>query len=166
VTLRLILMRHAKSDWGSPLLSDYERPLNERGRKSAKAMGNWLHQQRCRPDLTLCSDAQRTQETCARVGLGGDKQFTRDLYLASPIEMMHVLHTAGSLPTVMMIGHNPGIAELASLVLSQPVPHPRFHDYPTCATLVAEFDANNWAEISLGQGKAVDFAIPREIMAN
>ena len=165
MTLRLILMRHAKSDWGDPLLGDHDRPLNARGQASASAMGNWLREHGLFPELTLCSDAKRTQETCARAAMGGQVTFLRNLYLAGPDLMLRVLQDAGDAKTVLMIGHNPGIAEFAALLLQHPPNHPGFHDYPTCATLIASFDAENWAGIAFGQGNAEDFAIPREVMA-
>ena len=63
MTLRLILMRHAKSSWDSPGLDDHERPLNGRGCRSAKAIGAWLNDHGYLPDLVLSSDAERTRET-------------------------------------------------------------------------------------------------------
>ena len=66
---RLILMRHAKSDWGDPMLPDHDRPLNKRGRRAASALGHWMREAGLRPDQILCSSATRTQETCARLAL-------------------------------------------------------------------------------------------------
>ena len=76
--------------------------------------------------------------------------------------MMDVLQGAGSAPTVLMLGHNPGIAEFADRLLRQPPGHPQFFHYPTCATLVAEFSGQDWAEVGFGTGTALDFAIPHD----
>lgn len=164
MTLRLILMRHAKSDWDDPLMPDHARPLNPRGRASAAAMGGWLAQHALHPDLALVSDAQRTQETCARLGLDLTPDLLPELYHAGPARMMDVLQGAGTAATVLMLGHNPGIADFAGRLLAAAPHHPRFFDYPTCATLVAEFDAPDWGAVRFGSGRAIDFAIPREVM--
>ena len=76
--LRLILMRHAKSDWSYAGLDDHARPLNKRGRTSAAALGNWLRHNEYIPDHVLCSSAERTGETL--LGLGLDPQ-TETLFI-------------------------------------------------------------------------------------
>lgn len=164
MSLRLILMRHAKSDWDDPTQPDHARPLNPRGRASATAMGDWLRARGDLPDLALVSDATRTRETFARLKLEAEAQFLPRLYHAGPAMMMDVLQGAGTAGCVLMLGHNPGIAEFAERLLSRPVTHPRFYDYPTCATLVADFPVADWADVSFGTGSAVDFAVPREVI--
>ena len=161
--LTLILMRHAKSDWGAPDLSDHDRPLNDRGRASAKAMGRWLKERGYLPDEVLSSSSRRTMETFEGLGLDVPVSFTRDLYHASALGMLEVLREAEK-PSVLMLGHNPGIANFAGNLVAVPPDHPRFGDYPTCATLVARFDLPAWSEVDWGDGTAVDFAIPRELM--
>lgn len=165
MTLRLILMRHAKSDWGSVLLSDHERPLNSRGQMSARTMGAWLRDSGDHPDLTLSSDARRTQETVEGVGVACEIRLTRDLYHASADAMLRVLHGAGTARRVLMVGHNPGIGDFAERLLRAAPAHARFYDYPTCATLIADFDVAAWRDVRLGTGLAVAFAIPREVLA-
>lgn len=63
-----------------------------------------------------------------------------------------------------MVGHNPGIADFAEQLLNQPPDHPRFWDYPTGATLVAQFDITDWRALTWGSGRAVDFVLPRELI--
>ena len=164
MSLRLILMRHAKSDWGDPLQPDHARPLNGRGRKSARAMGDWLRERGEQPALTLSSDARRTQETVEGAGFGGPCTFTRDLYHAGPDVMLRVLRSAGTASSVLMVGHNPGIADFAARLVQDRPAHPRFYDYPTCATLIAEFDLPDWGALGFGEGATVAFAIPREVL--
>ena len=65
--------------------------------------------------------------------------------------------------TVMMIGHNPGIAEFAARLVAVPPINPDFARYPTGATLVVDFIADDWSDITYGSGATVDFVIPREI---
>ena len=85
-----------------------------------------------------------------------------ELYHAAPEAMLRVLHGCAATP-VMMLGHNPGIAAFAADLLESGVGHPRFARYPTCATLVAEFDAADWAEVEFGTGRALDFVVPRDL---
>ncbi|WP_371229444.1 SixA phosphatase family protein [Roseovarius sp. 2305UL8-3] len=159
---RLILMRHAKSSWDDPMLGDHERPLNGRGRISADALGDWLRAKLYAPDQALVSDSARTRETFARLNFICDTSFASALYHASPRTMIEVLKGAKG-DTVLMVGHNPGIAEFAGQIVAQPPDHMRFYDYPTCATTVMEFDIDDWSELRAGTGRVLDFVIPREI---
>lgn len=165
---RLILTRHAKSSWDDPLTPDHDRPLNARGQASAADLGAWLASRGYIPGEVLCSDALRTQATWAGLSpaLPGAPILTLKpaLYHASADTMQAVLQKATA-ATVMMIGHNPGIAEFARLLLARPPAHPEFARYPTAATLVADFDIPNWEALAWGQGSAVDFFIPREAAA-
>jgi len=139
---RLVLMRHAKSSWDDPLMEDHDRVLNGRGRVSARVLGDWLRARKYVPDQVLSSSAARTRETFSRLGFVCDAEFTRKLYLADPQVMMDVLRSATG-DTVLMLGHNPGIAWFAQSLVQVPPPHSRFFDYPTCATMVAEFDVDS-----------------------
>ena len=162
--LRLILMRHAKSDWNYGDPSDHDRPLNARGKASAAALGDWLGKVGYHPDAVLCSSAARTRETLQRLDLSPepDMAFERALYLAEPETMMAHLKGAKE-TTVLMIGHNPGICALAHRLVDAPPAHVRFEDYPTGATLVCDFDASDWSKIDWYKGQVIDFVIPREL---
>ncbi|MGR3461990.1 MAG: SixA phosphatase family protein [Roseovarius sp.] len=160
---RLILMRHAKSDWGDPTLPDRDRPLNARGRRSATALGGWLRAKGAVPDQILCSSSERTQETCARLNLPLAPGLHDALYLAEVPDMLRLLRGAtGS--QVLMLGHNPGIAEFAACLVAAPPDHPRFGDYPTGAALVARFEIDDWADVAPGTGTALHFTIPRDLI--
>ena len=159
---RLILMRHAKSAWDDPSQADRDRPLNGRGRVSAWTLGNWLRSQKILPDQALVSSAARTRETFARLKIACDAQFLSELYLASAGRMLTALKAAKG-DTVLMLGHNPGIAEFAHGLMREAPEHARFYDYPTCATLVAEFAIESWAELQTETGVLVEFVIPREL---
>jgi phosphohistidine phosphatase len=158
---RLILIRHAKSDW-SLALDDHARPLNNRGRRSAPLIGAWLRDRGYLPDDVLCSDALRTRETLAGLGLAAPVTYTRMLYLAEAEDILKVLCAAEG-ATVALIGHNPGIGEFAARIVADPPDHPRFDDYPTAATLVAEFDIDTWDKADFGAARAADFVTPREL---
>ncbi|MFN7225287.1 MAG: SixA phosphatase family protein [Paracoccaceae bacterium] len=165
---RLILTRHAKSSWDDPLTPDHDRPLNERGKAAAADLGQWLASRGYIPDLVLCSDALRTRKTWSGIApaLPGTPvlELKPALYHAGPEVMLAVLHKADP-DTVMMIGHNPGIAEFASRLVANAPANPDFGRYPTGATLVVDFMADSWADVGFGQGVVDDFIIPREIMA-
>lgn len=165
---RLILTRHTKSSWDDPQTPDHDRPLNERGKAAAADLGQWLASRDFVPGEVLCSDALRTRHTFSGIApaLPGTPllELKPALYHAGPDVMLAVLRHAHA-DTVMMIGHNPGIAEFAARLVAHPPVNPEFARYPTGATLVAEFDVADWASVGFGTGVVVDFVIPREIVA-
>lgn len=162
---RLILTRHAKSSWDDPTTLDHDRPLNERGKAAAAALGEWLASRGDVPGEVLCSDAMRTRKTWSGLApaLPGTPilHLKPALYHAGPDVMLAVLRHATA-DCVMMIGHNPGIAEFAARLVARAPLHEDFSRYPTGATLVCDFNAESWAEVGFGQGATVDFVIPRE----
>ena len=165
MTLRLVLTRHAKSDWDNPLDTDHQRRLNARGKRAAPLIGRWLTEKGYVPQEALVSDATRTRETWSLLSAEWPQipaRFDPALYHACPDVMLRVLRSAKA-SNVMMIGHNPGIATLAALLLRKPYAHSSFSRYPTCATLVAEFDAENWSAVGYDTGVALDFIVPREL---
>ena len=158
---RLILTRHAKSAWDDPALSDHDRPLNDRGRRSARALGDWMASRGYEPEEVLCSSAHRTQETWAMVAgapleVRPVLRIESGLYHASADRMLAILKTATH-PTVMMLGHNPGISEFAAILPARPPLDPDFRRYPTCATLVVDFQVESWSQVEAGQGSVMDF---------
>lgn len=158
---RLILTRHAKSAWDDPVLADIDRPLNDRGRRSARALGDWMASRGYEPEEVLCSTARRTQDTWATIAgapleVRPVVRMEADLYHASPETMMAALQTATH-PTVIMLGHNPGIAEFAALLPARKPMDPDFRRYPTCATLVVDFQIDSWADLEPGLGSVMDF---------
>jgi phosphohistidine phosphatase len=163
---RLILTRHAKSAWDDPATPDHDRPLNDRGKAAAADLGQWLASRDYVPGEVLCSDALRTRKTFSGIApaLPGTPvlELKPALYHAGPDVMMAVLRHATA-DVVMMIGHNPGIAEFASRLVAHPPGNPEFARYPTGATLVVDFDAADWGQVAFGTGVTVDFIVPREI---
>lgn len=165
---RLILTRHAKSSWDDPTMADHDRPLNERGKAAAADLGQWLASRGYVPEEVLCSDSLRTRKTFSGIAPALPAtpvlELKPALYHAGPDVMMAVLRH-GKADTVMMIGHNPGIAEFAHRLVSKTPPSSEFTRYPTGATLVVDFAIDTWAEVQFGQGVTVDFVVPREIAA-
>ena len=158
---RLILTRHAKSSWDDPMQQDHDRPLNERGRRSARELGDWLASRGYEPEEVLCSTAERTRETWERAAAAPLEvlpkvRYEAGLYHASADQMLTILRSAKS-ATVMMLGHNPGIADFAAVLPARLPMDPDFRRYPTAATLVVDFQADSWADIMPGQGSVMDF---------
>jgi phosphohistidine phosphatase len=165
MTQTLILTRHAKSDWAAGL-EDFERPLNRRGRMSAPTIAKWLVDAGYLPDVVLVSGARRTVETWERMADAMPETATMEsvpaLYHASADTILRVLRSQTA-PTVMTIGHNPGIGAFARRIVVEPPDHPRFSDYPTAATAVIRFSAASWRDIDWGTGEVLDFAVPRDL---
>lgn len=168
MTKRLILTRHAKSAWDDPLTPDHDRPLNERGKAAAADLGQWLASRGHIPDEVLCSDAERTRKTWSGIApaLPGTPilELKPALYHAGPDVMLAVLRHAKA-DTVMMIGHNPGIAEFAHRLVSRAPLNVEFQRYPTGATLVVDFDVASWEQAAYGGATVLDFIVPSEIDA-
>lgn len=117
---RLILMRHAKSDWSQGGLTDYERPLSMRGVKDASKMGKWMAHQLEMPELILCSSARRTEQTLKLLKLalqieevdthGTIEQHLESMYLASTSTLKQLVHDhLNRYQSMMLIAHNPGL---------------------------------------------------------
>ncbi len=163
MTCTLILTRHAKSSWETDAPSDHARPLNTRGVRSSIALGAWLRDSDFVPEHVLSSSSQRTRETYELMELGASASFIERLYHASSEVMFQVLREAES-KRLMLLGHNPGIAAFAHAILHHAPAHSRFEDYPTGATLIAEFPIDNWSSLSWNSGRTVDFVVPRELL--
>ena len=139
MTVRLILIRHAKSSWDKPV-SDHDRKLNNRGRASAAAMGNWLRENDYAPEEALISTAKRTREAFSGLKIAPKRmKFVNTLYHSSVRELMSALKSSTE-KTVLIISHNQTCAAFAEMMTEIPPKHERFRDFPTCATWVAEMD--------------------------
>ncbi|GGB37244.1 phosphoglycerate mutase [Roseibium aquae] len=169
---RLILYRHAKSDWGDPALADKDRPLNERGRQAAPVMAAYLREQNLNPDRILCSTSLRTRETLAPLLL----HLTREveihlldaLYDDHGLDYLPILRRhAAPADVVMIIGHNPAMDATAySLVQTRegPVWQDMSAKFPTGAIAVLDFAIADWRDLTVESGQLVSFAKPRDLM--
>ncbi|MFU8824946.1 SixA phosphatase family protein [Yoonia sp.] len=166
MTLTLILIRHAKSSWDDMFSDDHARVLNARGRAAAPSIGAWMATRGYIPQVVLCSDAARTRETAGLIlphlSPQPELRVSSDLYHASPDTMLAEISKQTS-PVLALIGHNPGIALLANGLLKRRPSHPRFADYPTCATTVITFDADSWRDAAPNTGTCKDFIMPGDL---
>jgi len=169
------LWRHAKSDWAEAGLKDHERPLSERGKKAAPLMAAYLKAKKYRPDLILCSTARRTVETYDALNevLAGSLtvRFEDGIYLAEPRHLMDRLRwLEDAVKSVMIIGHNPGVAQLASQLAhaakngEEEKTHKRMREkFSTGALAVIKLPIKAWADLKDGQGRLADFMRPKDL---
>jgi phosphohistidine phosphatase len=166
---RVYLLRHAKSSWKDDSLADRDRPLAGRGRRAAKAVARHLEAERIRPDLVLCSPARRTRETLERVeGAFGDRvevELDEALYGASEPELLERLKALPEeVGAVMLIGHNPGLEELATALASDGAGLARMREkYPTAALATIDLPARRWSAVRRGSGVLLGFVRPRDL---
>lgn len=165
---RLILMRHAKSSWSDENLPDIDRPLNAEGATAAQSMGAWLSAKGYAPDQAITSTAARCVATLenlepslkpapATLAIAG-------LYGAEPAEILEILRANCAGDCVLVVGHQPGIGELAREMRIDPPPHhPSYLKYPTGTATVLEVPVSDWSELSLGSATLIEQASPREL---
>ncbi|HKY24286.1 MAG TPA: histidine phosphatase family protein [Gaiella sp.] len=165
---RLLLLRHAKSSWDDAALRDRDRPLAPRGRKAAKRMGRWAEKNRIRPQLVLCSSAVRARETLQRMlpCLGEPDVWVEVTLYAAAAETLlaRVQALPDDVDEAMLVGHNPGVEDLA-LLLAQPGSN---RDrarvkVPTGALLELEADVTRWRDMDPGKARLIRFVVPREL---
>ena len=166
----LYLLRHAKSDWGDSSLKDFDRPLNERGWKAAKAIGQEMRERDMAPDAVFVSPAVRTKETLARAeeGFGGPLNAVenRTIYLAETGTLIDLIRGApADASRVMIVGHNPGMHELAITLAGGPAElrEEVAHKFPTAAVAEISFDVDDWKDIAPGTGRLRNFVKPRDL---
>src|SRR5512142_832967 len=161
---RLMLLRHAKSDW--PDLPDRDRPLAKRGKRDAPVVGRWLHDQGYLPEIVICSAARRTRETWDLVAaeLGGSPSVTFEprAYAASALTLLYLVRELpAACHAALLIGHNPGVAELASTLIEAAGGAPGLR-FPTAAVAVLEF-SGDWAGLSLAGARLVAYTTPADL---
>ena len=143
----LLLIRHAKSSWDDPSISDFDRPLNERGKKNAPEMAIRLHDKGIRLDMLVSSPAKRAKQTAKAFQkiLEVDKlEFVDDLYLASPAAFAEVVARLPSkVKAVALFSHNPGITEFANSLSAT-----RIDDMPTASIFAVNAEVDDWPDFS------------------
>lgn len=164
----IYLLRHAKSSWSDSTLPDRERPLAPRGRRDAKRVAEHLLQRRIEPALVLCSTAARTRETLelVRRTLGAALvQFEEGLYAASGEELLERLRTVPEqLASVMLIGHNPGLQDLALVLTSSGAELARLEaKFPTAALATLAVPHAAWRRLGEGDAELAEFVVPKQL---
>jgi phosphohistidine phosphatase len=169
---QLLLLRHAKSSWDDPKLVDRDRPLNKRGRRAAGIIRQAIVDLGLTPDVVLVSPARRTQETLDALEPWGDLPLVEQaetLYLASAPQLLAVLREVSeTVRSVMLVGHNPGMHELAILLAGTSDASEAMQrltgGFPTAA--LAEFAiATSWRQLGSAGTRLVRFLTPRDLAA-
>jgi phosphohistidine phosphatase len=160
---RLLLVRHAKSDWSDPSLPDHDRPLNKRGERDAPRMAALWAESLPVPDLIVSSTARRARQTATAFAKAWKKDpktilLREDLYLASPRTWLKVVK---SLPReaqfVALFGHNEGISEFVEELLGRD-----WESMPTCAGALVSMAIEEWADVSAGLGMLERYEYPKK----
>jgi len=168
----LYLLRHAKSSWDQPDLQDHDRPLNERGREAAPAVGSHMAERGWLPQFVLSSTSKRTRETWDLLspeleGAPDEVEFTEELYHAHAGTLLTIIEGLDDRwESAMLIGHNPGMHAAADMLAGQGDPELRDElgrKYPTGALAVFEFETNTWSGAHAKAGLLIDFVKPRAL---
>jgi phosphohistidine phosphatase len=163
------LLRHAKSSWKDRSLADRDRPLAGRGRQASKAVARHVEAEGIHCDLVLCSSARRCRETLERIEAAfGDRveaRFEEALYGASAAELLARLRTlAPEVDSVMIVGHNPGLKDLALALASEGAERARMREkYPTAALATIDLSADDWSAVERASGELVAYVRPRDL---
>ena len=164
----LTLLRHAKSDWTDAVARDFDRPLNERGRRAARTMGAYLAREGLVFDHVLASPATRVRDTLDEVAAGYGRmlhaRFDARIYLASASTMLDLVReTSADVSRLLLVGHNPGLEELALELGRGDADSPTLREveikYPTATLAEIALDAWNDADA----GRIVRFVRPRDL---
>jgi phosphohistidine phosphatase len=171
---RLITFRHAKSGWDQPALRDFDRALNDKGRRAASTMGRHLRHIGLRFDSLIASPAVRVAETLDAMFDGYGRRMApvwdRRAYLATAATLLDIVQEApDTSESLMLAAHNPGIEELV-LLLSTEVDDQEIaardsieEKYPTASVAELSFDVDHWSEVAPGRGHLVRFIRPRDL---
>ena len=160
----LLILRHAKSSWKFPELTDHDRPLNRRGKRDAPRMGRTLQERDLVPDLVISSTATRAMDTASAVakhsGYKGKRLKFESLYAAEPAAYLAVLREVDdNYQRILIVGHNPGVEELIEMLTGE------IHIIPTCTLAQIEFDIEKWSTVlrqHTNRGRLIEIFKPDE----
>ncbi|MDP6437116.1 MAG: histidine phosphatase family protein [Gammaproteobacteria bacterium] len=158
------MVRHAKSSWDDTSLDDHQRPLDERGSRDAVTMGKRIAAKNIQPKLIISSDAERAFSTARMIGqaLGYPTDSIVQepkLYLAPAQGILEVLSArCNTHDEILVVGHNPGISELANQVGDQ-----RIQNLPTGGVYSVEAEVDNWLELPAQPGRLLWFDYPKNV---
>lgn len=154
-------MRHAKSSWDDPAQSDFERPLNERGRKAAPFMGEVMTKNNFTPEIIVSSPAMRARQTAELVkksaACDAGIKFDERIYEASPQRLLEVIaDIENDFDSAMIVGHNPGFESLVRVLTG------KIEAMPTAALAIVDLEIGSWREIGFEKGNLRKIIRPKE----
>lgn len=158
----LLLLRHAKSSWKEPGLSDFERPLNGRGLKAAPVIGRFLRRKNLQPDLIVSSPARRASQTARLITeamkLDAEPRFDEHIYEASVHDLLRVIsEIEDTANAVLVVGHNPGLEELLEFLTGEA------RQMPTASLAHIILNIDKWSEARRRTGRIEWFVKPKEL---
>jgi phosphohistidine phosphatase len=157
----LTLVRHAKSSWGDPEVHDFDRPLNERGFKSAPMMAKRLADGNYAVDAIISSPAKRaitTAEIIAKEIKIESVEQNIEIYNAGISALLGLVNSLDdTLNSVMLVGHNPGFTILCNYLSNA-----RIDNMPTCSIAQIQFDVDRWKAITKHSGELINFDYPKK----
>jgi len=163
---KLIIVRHAKSSWDFPELSDYDRPLNRRGKKNAPEMGKRLASRGILPDMIISSPAKRAAATAKRIAMEigySIKDIKKEplFYHGSMNDIINVVKSSSNkISTLMIFGHNPDLTTVTNSLTGSDI-----YNIPTCGIAEIDFDISAWNEIEKNIGTLVNFDYPKKVLS-
>ncbi len=156
----VLLVRHGKSDWGNLDLTDFDRPLNKRGKENAPEMAERLLNKGFKFDLMVSSPAKRAKTTAkyfAEAFHIKAIQFEKSIYEASAKTLLQLINNLDETArTVIMFGHNPGFTDLANNLSGADI-----YNIPTAGMVLISFPFDSWSMVSQGTGELVFFDYPK-----
>lgn len=158
----LYLIRHAKSSWSDPALSDFNRPLNKRGKRDAPFMGKRLRKASVLPDLIISSSAKRAAKTTRFIAReidydNNDIEFLDEIYAGSVMDLLTIIKsTATGISSLCLVGHNHVITDLAEWLTGETLTN-----IPTCGIVGISFGPWEWRDIAENSGELLFFDFPK-----
>ena len=158
----LFLLRHAKSSWKEPALSDFERPLNDRGRKAAELIGKFIAKQNVTIDLVICSPAVRARQTIElalkAARRSPELRFDQRVYEASPTQLLEIIsQIEDDRKSVLLVGHNPGMEELLGLMVGVE------QHMPTATLAQLVLSSKKWDKVVAEKGVLESFVRAKDL---
>ncbi len=163
ISKELFLIRHAKSSWSDPLLSDRERPLNKRGKRDVPFMGKRLADYDSLPDLVISSPAKRAQKTARGIckQLSYPKKnivFEKQLYTADIMDLYNAVHSCSDqVRRLFLVGHNFVITDFACELTGKVIAN-----IPTCGIVAMRLTSHSWSQMTPGSANLLFFDYPKK----
>lgn len=163
----LLILRHAKSDWGADASSDFERPLAKRGKKDAPRVGEWLYREGLVPDLVISSPAQRAKQTAEKVCKTMDYKkkkikWEKAIYEAGVTDLLRVLTSCpADAGTILLVGHNPGLEDLVLYLVGDEAEEPADGKLLPTATVARLEMPDKWDTLESGCAQLIAITRPR-----
>lgn len=158
----LYVLRHAKSSWDNNSLSDFERPLNERGFETAPIMGEMMRDKDFVPEIIVCSTAKRAEQTARIVKESAEFEaeikFEDAIYEASVMTLLRIVSEIGDeFNSALIVGHNPGFENLVRVLSG------KSETMPTAALAVIDLEIESWNEAEADSGNLREFIRPKDL---